>query len=757
MIIVLHFGTEQVQSQIPKKISYQGHLYNQDGYPYDGNVTMTFTIHEKGNPNAIVHQEAQSFECVKGLFSTEIGKEKPIVAAFDKPYEIQVQVNAQNGNPYTIELTSSAYAMRSAGVTDTSVYVDDINAKGAANGTGLISLNGKAQWSPVIRNVLTDGIIYVSTLNNDGEIRLIIPQGRIPGDRIMDYSIPISKFDYGDNPKNKQVITYDSVSNTLKLMDPSNGSLALPFESSVGFTKPLFSITNSRNGTAGKFSIQTNPGTQHALIGENNGIGSAIAGFATGNGNAGYYSVQNTLATTAALKVESNSKGNGIESMLSNTLAKNTGAIIGTSVSDADSSSGVIGVMSSKNAGAFSVGVKGINASTTGKGIGVFGTHAGTGVGVAGYAKSGIGVQGISADSIGVFAAHVDSNSNNPAFMALSKSNVDSSTAVIAILDNPRSGANSAAIIGKNNSSNEQGYGIWGQHAGMGAGVLGTSSNGIGLKGVSQLSFGIVGHHNALTGDESGVQGMSASLSSKASGVVGIITATNPGVQSAGIAGKNMSKNVNGFGVYGSHDGAGSGVYGTSASGIGIDGFIPSTAASGIAIRGILESKNGSAIQAQAISTTGLNYGVNASVISDSGIAIKAKASSTKNSSYAGYFEGKLQVTGDITKTYGSGTTAADKRAMPIAYGSIAASGAIYSGTPNFTSYWDSATKQYVISLNNQAYNSSEFVSVVNAASGSVPIFVTTSKFGSDLLSIKCFNLQGEQVQSEFHLVIYKP
>ncbi len=118
------------------------------------------------------------------------------------------------------------------------------------------------------------------------------------------------------------------------------------------------------------------------------------------------------------------------------------------------------------------------------------------------------------------------------------------------------------------------GTGIWGQTEGAGTGVLGTSNTGAGVAGRSQTSIGVRGDST----DGRGVEGRSANdygmrgHSGKSAGIRGS-SDEGRGVEgwatnSEGIVGIS----TNGNGVWGQTDGRGIGVLGSSAHGIGVYG-----------------------------------------------------------------------------------------------------------------------------------------------------------------------------------------
>ncbi|MCX6316964.1 MAG: hypothetical protein NTW29_06720 [Bacteroidetes bacterium] len=85
-----------------------------------------------------------------------------------------------------------------------------------------------------------------------------------------------------------------------------------------------------------------------------------------------------------------------------NTASANAAAFDGTSASTAGNANAIVGTISSSAPGGFSAGVRGINNGTSGLGIGVYGSQAGSGWGVYGTTPSGIGVNGIVTTGFGV-------------------------------------------------------------------------------------------------------------------------------------------------------------------------------------------------------------------------------------------------------------------------------------------------------------------------------------------------------------------
>jgi hypothetical protein len=190
-------------------------------------------------------------------------------------------------------------------------------------------------------------------------------------------------------------------------------------------------------------------------------------------------------------------------------------SIEGTSTSTTSSIAAMRGIINSTTPGGFSAAVRGINNGTGGLGIGLWGSHAGSGWGVYGVTPNGLGVYG---------------------------------------------------------NSSGAGYGVFG-NSNTGIGINGVSQNGI------AGNFSIANNANtnsALTastvGDGAAIDGSSSSAAASIVGVRGTITSTTPGGFSSAVRGINNGTGGLGIGVWGSQAGSGWGVYGVTPSGLGVYG-----------------------------------------------------------------------------------------------------------------------------------------------------------------------------------------
>jgi hypothetical protein len=157
---------------------------------------------------------------------------------------------------------------------------------------------------------------------------------------------------------------------------------------------------------------------------------------------------------------------------------------------------------------------------------------------------------------------------------------VESSSATAVIGDSSATSGAANGVWGRSLSTN--GRGVHGQSiaaSGPAYGVYGTAASPDGR--------GVYGGHLATTGTEPAVMGETSSTSGGAVGVLGQVTPTTPGGNSAAVRGINNGTGALGIGVWGSQAGSGWGVNGTSVSGIGVRGAASSSAGVGVRATGV--------------------------------------------------------------------------------------------------------------------------------------------------------------------------
>ncbi len=341
------------------------------------------------------------------------------------------------------------------------------------------------------------------------------------------------------------------------------------------------------------------------------------------------------------------------------------------------------------NDNADGIAITGVANATTGNTIGVFG-HTKTNTG-------GFGVRGLadttSGDSIGVQGVSL-----SPAGLGVLGSNVATSGEAVGVLGSTSS-PTGIGVKGENNISSPTGssVGVMGESA-DGTGVVGfggffglqgqatkTGGTGVfgvgGIRGVEGLGdengvigsanntdgVGVLGLHATATGAGMGVRGTTDSSTDQAIGVQGQATAstgivigvegTSASNDGAGVRGFVSSTSGEVFGVEGSTE---------SPDGVGVIGFNSAITGAAYGIEGQSESFNGVGVIGFANSATGTGTGVEGQADSPDGVGVLGMANSNTGGNvgvwgitnsttdgWAGFFDGDLEVVGNIIKTAG--------------------------------------------------------------------------------------------------------
>lgn len=753
--IYMLFGVYFSSAQIPGRISVQG-VGIKDNKPLNGSFACTMRIYDAQTGGNVVFQENKTVNFDNGLFHGYLGEFLPIFGlAFDRPYWLGIELQDGELNP-RIQMTTVPYAFMAANVPDSSLLAKKLSKRGGTVGQALVATSNTVEWQDIVNKITGTSHFILTPREGTGTVRLSLALGSISGEYIMDHSItPIKLGTVGAAPGDGDVLTFDETGGgRLEWAKPSGGAggFRLPFNANYDKPGDAFSINHLGNGRAAKFSIATIASDVPALHAESKGIGSALYAEAGGAGHAGEFKSLANAGTRSVIRSEHMASGAALETI--NTFATGNVVTIRSSVVSAgDSATTYSGTVQANNPGIYSSGMRGIIRSvTTTRGSGVWGQHAGRGSGVLGTSVKGIGIMGRSTDSIGIMGIHTSLNGRNPGIMGATTSKEDSSSALIGIIQQDSAGINASGIVGINNSKTNLGNGIWGQHLGAGNAVYGSTMQGTGIRGNSSTAIGVVGTHSATTGISEGVRGESNSVSANAVGTSGTINSITPGAGATGVRGKNSGTNGNGSGVWGSHEGSGTGVQGTSNSGTGVYGRAEGSVSASTGVLGETTSPYGTSVKGVANGRKAI--AISGNVIGDSSIAVQGISTGTASTSYAGYFDGKVNIKGSLTRSYGNGTSG-ERQATPICYGTVNANGLIVNGTPNFEAAWSNAG-YYTITLIGTTYSNANYTTVVTPIGG-LPVITTANEFVGGILQIRIYNLSGNAVQNSFSFMIFRP
>ncbi len=246
-------------------------------------------------------------------------------------------------------------------------------------------------------------------------------------------------------------------------------------------------------------------------------------------------------------------------------------------------------------------------------------TNTGAG-GVYAFTQQGYGIAGESQSGAGVFGSARQSGQAGVHGTGPSYGVIGESTSGEGV----HGTGPQAGVLGE--SSNSGGVGIIGYGTNSAAGAVGVSDSGIGVTGQSNSGDAVYGSSGGIGvhGSSSGNDGVMGEASSNGrSGVYGV--SSNSG--GYGVYGRNSGLNATGY-LGGSFDGNGAGVWGSTShsNGYGVVGV----ADNGALAQGIRGESSG---------------GYGGYFYTDTGWGLYASS----NSSYAGYFQGDVQISGTLT------------------------------------------------------------------------------------------------------------
>jgi hypothetical protein len=105
------------------------------------------------------------------------------------------------------------------------------------------------------------------------------------------------------------VVAADASAGPMQPAAATSGTIPLPIIQTVTSPAYAFSITQKGGGTAGSFTIDNPTGASHAVVGQTNGNGYSVAGWAWGKSTAGYFEINNPTNSRPALHATTNGTG----------------------------------------------------------------------------------------------------------------------------------------------------------------------------------------------------------------------------------------------------------------------------------------------------------------------------------------------------------------------------------------------------------------------------------------------------------------
>ncbi len=127
-------------AQVPSVMGYQAALTDLSGAPVaDGNHTIVFRIYDTDQGGSPLWSETQTVAVTRGVFSTVLGTQSPLVLPFDRPYWLGVSLDGGPEMTPRRRLTATPYSLTAravepgAAVRSINGLADDVNLVGGPN------------------------------------------------------------------------------------------------------------------------------------------------------------------------------------------------------------------------------------------------------------------------------------------------------------------------------------------------------------------------------------------------------------------------------------------------------------------------------------------------------------------------------------------------------------------------------------------------------------------------------------------------
>jgi hypothetical protein len=458
------FLTVHLFGQAPNLINYQGIARNSSGAALaDQNIKLRLSIRSGSANGNIVYQETRALKTNSfGMFVVAIGSNgaSNIVGSIgsidwgiDGSKFLQVELDAGGGNNFTdmgsTQLLSVPYALHAASAPP----------GGAAGGslTGTFPNPGIANGA-INTNHITDGAVTTSIIRDSSITAAKLAPGLIIGGG-------------GGAPSG-----------------PAGGDLAGTYPDP---TIALGAVTTTKLANGAVTSAKIAPGVIPTTL--------PPSGLATGDLTGSYPNPQIGFGVVTTAKIADGAVTTSRIRDSSITAAKLApGLIIGGGAPSGPAGGDLGGTYPNP----LVTKLRGTSISSTapvsGQVLKFDGTQWAPGTDV-----SGSGGLTLPFSGSGNAASNIFSISNSGAGSAIEGINSASSAdgyGVLGSISSVSPGENSAGVKGINSSAGTEGFGLWGSHLGLGAGVYGSSSNGIGIKGTSTGGYGVFAQADGETG-----------------------------------------------------------------------------------------------------------------------------------------------------------------------------------------------------------------------------------------------------------------
>lgn len=131
------------RAQIPRTLSYQGVLTDNNGDPRNGTFNITFKLYDVATGGTPIWTQLDTITTSRGVFSTTLGK-SPFDASllFDKQYWLGIQVTGEAELTPRVALTSVGYSLSSVRADTARVVIEGDGLWDRGSGSNIYRLNG---------------------------------------------------------------------------------------------------------------------------------------------------------------------------------------------------------------------------------------------------------------------------------------------------------------------------------------------------------------------------------------------------------------------------------------------------------------------------------------------------------------------------------------------------------------------------------------------------------------------------------------
>ncbi|MEM1271002.1 MAG: hypothetical protein AAGI08_13260 [Bacteroidota bacterium] len=364
------------QAQAPETLSYQGRLTDNTGLNVaDGSYTMMFKLYEAANAGTDVWTEAQVVTVAGGVFDVQLGSVNPLSVPFNKPYWLGVSVDGGTELTPRVAMNAAPYAM-----SVNTVDLDAIDTSGASDGQALVFDSGSLTWQAATGPKGDKG--------DPGDPGPAGPEGPAgpQGPAGTGFALPFDGSDAVTSP-NGAVLRVEETSTETR------AAAILGVSTSAS--------GNGQSGVSG-FNLDTSS-EGFGVFGQHNGTGRGALGVSLdGTG------VEGQSENGVALKGISFGPGLAGEFVgkvaMEGTSEPDAGLLEVLNDSEDGSTFGIYAQNSFATPGGFNTAVRGENLSTSGNGIGVWGSHEGRGWGVYAVSPEGRGLNASTTTGTAVYA-----------------------------------------------------------------------------------------------------------------------------------------------------------------------------------------------------------------------------------------------------------------------------------------------------------------------------------------------------------------